>query len=133
MTHTVNLMLDFRYDDTWGANLNLNYGSGTPYSPPVEQGAQKSINSERMPWLMNLDAKVNYNMNLWGMQFQVFVEALNIFDRWNVTNLGPGEGTGGNRDWTTFYHLYGDENGPWDDMEVYGEPFQLRIGGSISF
>ncbi len=133
VTHTVNLMLDFRDADTWGANFNFSFGSGTPYSPPVEQGTQKNINSERMPWSMNLDAKVNYNINMWGMQFQLFVEALNIFDRWNVSNLGPDEGTGNNRDWTAFYYLYGDANGPWDDMNVYDEPFQLRVGGSVSF
>lgn len=131
-THTINVMLDFRYEG-FGLNVNTNLGSGTPYSPPVETGGQANINSARMPWLINVDAKATYSIELWGLDFGVFVEGFNLLDRWNVTNFGANEGGGSGSDWTEFYHFYDDENGPWDDMEVYGEALQLRVGASVSF
>lgn len=132
VTHTINVMLDFR-QGPFGVNINANLGSGTPYSPPIEEGGQQEINTKRMPWLINLDAKATYDLELWGLNFGLFVEAFNLFDRWNVTNFGSNEGSGSGSDWTYYYENYEDENGPWDDMEVYGEPLQIRVGASISF
>jgi len=131
-THTFNIMFDFRHE-AFGLNINFNVGSGTPYSPPSSASGQPKINSERMPWTMGLDAKATYTLELGGMSFGLFLEGFNLMDRWNVTNFGADEGDGNGQDWTYAYEDHDDPDGPWDDVEVYGEPLQFRGGVSFSF
>ncbi len=131
-THTVNAVLDFR-SGNFGVNTTVNYGSGMPYSPPSEGSGQPQINTERMPWTIDWNVRANYDIELIGLKYSVFAELINILNRRNVYNFGVDEGDGSNADWTPFYYFYDDPDGPYDDIEVYGDPFRLRVGVSVGF
>lgn len=131
-THTVNLNIDVR-DQQWGINNNLDYGSGLPYTPPRTSGSPRVVNGERLPWTMNWDARLNYDLKFAGVNTSFIVEVLNVLNKWNVLNLGNDAGTGSGEDWTTWLKLYDRPQGPFDDLDVYGNPRSIRLGVSVGF
>jgi hypothetical protein len=132
--HTINATFDIRDVNKWGVNVTMVYGSGAPFSTPVETG-QPEINNLRMPWTLNLDAKFNYDLSFGGMKYSFFVEAKNITTLFhkNAVYLGYNEGQSGGEDYTTWLNRYNDPDGPFDDMEAYDLPCTLRAGLTVSF
>lgn len=135
-THKLDLTLDYRTNfgiHNVGANTTVSYGSGMPYSKPPSGAGQPEINSERMPWTVNWNVKGEYSVTYWGLTYTVFCEVINLLNRENVFNFGEDEGDGAGSDWLPWYYRYGDPNGPYDDMECFGDPLRLRVGLDIGF
>jgi outer membrane receptor protein involved in Fe transport len=135
-THKLDLTLDYRTNyniHNFGANTTVSYGSGMPYSKPPAGAGQPEINSERMPWTLDWNVKGEYSVTYWGLTYTVFCEVINLLNRDNVFNFGEDEGDGAGSDWLPWYYRYDDANGPYDDMECYGDPLRLRIGLDIGF
>jgi hypothetical protein len=131
-THTLNFNVDIRTDQ-WGVFNELSYGSGYPYTPPRTSGSQPVVNDERMPWTMTWNARLNYDMKFAGLTTSIFADVLNVLNKWNVLNLGANAGDGAGEDWTTWLFLYDDPDGPFDDVDVYGDPRSIRLGVSVGF
>jgi len=135
-THTLDVMFDYRTNrenHNFGVNTTVVYGSGMPYSKPKEGSGQPEVNTERMPWTMDWNIKVNYDVEFLGLNYSAYCEVLNILNRRNVYNFGADEGDGAGEDWIPFYYFYGDADGPYDDLEVWGDPMRLRVGLSVGF
>ena len=99
-THTVNANFDFRIPrgegPVWGGtrwlqglglSLQWNYGSGMPYTASSQGTADPQINSGRMPWTMNTDAKLNKIWWIGDTSVNVYVWVLNVFNRLNVNEI----------------------------------------------
>ncbi len=135
-THKLDLTLDYRTNfsiHNFGANTTVTYGSGMPYSKPPEGVGQPDINSERMPWTVSWNVKADYSVTYLGLNYSLFCEVINLLNRENVFNFGEDEGDGAGSDWLPWYYRYGDADGPYDDMECYGDPLRLRVGLDIGF
>jgi hypothetical protein len=170
--HKISMNVDFRYDKgqgpTWGGkkllqnaglNVLVNAASGTPYTPTTvynevtlgNVAAQPvgPLNSRYGPWTFQVDAKLNKTFEVGRQSLDVYVWALNIFDRDNVINVYTGSGSAAT---TNFLNTpdgedflsrnaltYGDdvaaerfrlaENIP----TLHGIPRMVRFGARLSF
>ncbi|MCK4408549.1 MAG: TonB-dependent receptor [Candidatus Eisenbacteria sp.] len=75
----------------WEITFDYNYGSGLPYTPRTlgQKGIDpESIYSGRRPshQLLNLKGRKRYK--LYGQEFSLFFEAMNVFDKRNPLTLG---------------------------------------------
>ncbi len=99
-THMVNANFDFRIprgegpvwgDTRWlqglGLTLQWNYGSGMPYTASSQGTADPLINSGRMPYTMNTNAKLNKIWWLGDTSLNVYVWVTNLFNRTNVNEI----------------------------------------------
>ncbi|UCH78766.1 MAG: TonB-dependent receptor [Candidatus Coatesbacteria bacterium] len=136
-THKVDLTVDYRFTlaeiHGLGVNSTLSYGSGMPYSKPPMGTGQPEINAERMPWTIDWNVKGEYSLTYWGLTYTAYCEVINLLNRENVYNFGEDEGDGAGSDWLPWYYFYGDADGPYDDMECYGDPLRVRVGLDIGF
>ena len=135
-THKLDVTFDYQTGfgiHNFRANTTVSYGSGMPYSKPPSGTGQPDINSERMPWTLDWNVKGEYAVTYWGLTYTLFCEVINLLNRDNVFNFGEAEGDGAGADWLPWYYFYGDSNGPYDDIECYGDPLRLRVGLDIGF
>ena len=75
----------------WEMTFDYSYGSGLPYTPRVlgqKEIDPESVNSARRPSHQTLDLKGRKRYELYGQEFSLFFEALNVFDKRNPLNLG---------------------------------------------
>ena len=75
----------------WEITFDYNYGSGLPYTPRIlgqKEIDPESVNSGRRPshQLLNLKGRKRYK--LYGQEFSLFFEAMNVFDKRNPLTLG---------------------------------------------
>lgn len=114
--HKFAMNFDFRYDksqgptlggrkflENAGLNILLNAASGTPYTPTevynevtlanVATQPIGPLNSRYGPWTFQVDAKLNKMVPVAGQNLELYVWALNIFNRDNVTNVYTGTGS----------------------------------------
>jgi outer membrane receptor protein involved in Fe transport len=135
-THKLDVTMDYRthYEiHNFGVNTTVSYGSGMPYSKPPEGTGQPEINAERMPWTLDWNVKGEYALTYWGLTYTAYCEIINLLNRDNVYNFGEDEGDGAAADWLPWYYFYGDADGPYDDIECYGDPLRIRVGLDIGF
>ena len=135
-THKLDLTMDYRTNyqiHNFGVNTTVSYGSGMPYSKPPEGTGQPEINAERMPWTLDWNLKGEYSLTYWGLTYTAYCEVINLLNRDNVFNFGEDEGDGAAADWLPWYYFYGDADGPYDDIECYGDPLRIRVGLDIGF
>jgi len=84
-----------RLPDRWGIDLLWRYGSGLPYSPPTRGGIiQPPYNTETGPWTSTLDLHADKGLSVFGLDYTLFVEVLNLLDRRNPNRayLNPATG-----------------------------------------
>jgi outer membrane receptor protein involved in Fe transport len=107
--HKVSASIDYRFVDkdgprflggqplsNAGINVLFTAGSGFPYTPTftfneVTTGASSSrpsgpVNSSYGPWTFRTDVKANKRFKIVGLQGDIYVWALNLFNRANATN-----------------------------------------------
>lgn len=75
----------------WEVTFDYNYGSGTPYTPTFvgqKEIQPETINSGRLPSHQILNLRGTKKYRLYGQEFRLFFEALNVFDKRNVAGLG---------------------------------------------
>lgn len=90
--------------DNWDITVLSRFSSGQPYTPgtfdPAE--AQKKYNSETGPPISNTDLKMRKSFNFRGIQFSIFADIFNLFNRRSV------QISYGFNPWTGEPYKYGD-------------------------
>lgn len=89
--HTVTGFLFVSDPGNWEVTFDYNYGSGTPYTPTFvgqKEIVPETINSGRLPSHQILNLRGTKKYRLYGQEFRLFFEALNVFDKRNVAGLG---------------------------------------------
>jgi outer membrane receptor protein involved in Fe transport len=95
--------------ENFGANVVLQAGSGTPYSPqkvfnevtlaavsPIPDGPR---NSEYSPWTLNIDMKIERTFDVRAYKLSAYVWVKNLLDRNNVYSVYEGTGSADNTGW----------------------------------
>jgi len=88
--HTLSANLDYRFNK-WGANLLFNAGSGFPYTPKrVEDTIYQAtfstaypvggVNSVYTDWTYNLDLRLDRDIELAGVNFNIYLWVMNLLD-----------------------------------------------------
>jgi hypothetical protein len=99
--HSFVLQGDFRFPRdfkvvalrNFGINVISEANSGLPYTKRDYRGNRVgTTNQYRKPWTYNTDLTVDKGFSLGGMEFNVFVQVYNLFDRINVMNVYPATG-----------------------------------------
>jgi hypothetical protein len=67
----------------WTSNIQFDYGSGLPYSTY----ASNKVNDQRRPWTSRTDVRLMRTFDLFDVNFNVFMDVFNIFDKRNVSYL----------------------------------------------
>ncbi len=140
--HTVTSFFFVSDPGNWEVTFDYNYGSGTPYTPRIlgqKQIDPEKVNSGRLPSHQILNLRGTKKYRLYGQEFRLFFEALNVFDKRNITRLG----TYGAEYYTTTGGLGGayietDPEGrerlePLNDPSVYSEGRVIRIGVALDW
>lgn len=108
--HSISLNADIRFleddhlnlfglslPDKWGLNVLWQYGSGLPYTymPPQVRSEERPqrVNEYRMPWTSTVDMKLDKDFELVSMDYKVFLEVKNLFDKENVEFVEEETGT----------------------------------------
>jgi outer membrane receptor for ferrienterochelin and colicin len=89
--HTLTGFLFVSDPGNWEMTFDYSYGSGTPYTPVYlgqKQIDPESVNSGRLPSHTTVNLRGTKKYRLYGREFRLFFEALNVFDKRNVTGLG---------------------------------------------
>ena len=94
-THTINATLVLTKPENWTVSFIGSIKSGTPYTPSVPSSIQPvkfEVNSERRPWIKNVDMRAEKFFKFKGTKFSVFMQVENLFDTMNEiyvwTNTG---------------------------------------------
>ncbi len=85
-THTINGTITLSKTDNWIFSAIGSIQSGTPYTPTVPSSIKPikyETNSERRPWIKNVDMKLEKFFRLKGTRFSIFAEVRNVFDTMN--------------------------------------------------
>ncbi len=89
--HTLTGFLFVSDPGNWEVTFDYSYGSGTPYTP-IYLGQKEidpeSVNSGRLPSHTMVNLRGTKKYRLYGREFRLFFEALNVFDKQNITGLG---------------------------------------------
>ncbi len=98
--HAINVNADFRiprnegpawggtrYLQGFGLSMQWSYGSGFPYNASSQATADPVINGERYPYTMSTTAKLNKMFWMGDTSLNVYVWALNLFNRANINNI----------------------------------------------
>lgn len=122
--HTFSFDLLIGEPGNWTMGLYGNFQTGLPYSIRVEP------NTERMPWLGNLDLRASKTFHFFGFEESVFLRVLNLLDHRNIYYVHESSGKpdlplGIERN-TRNLNIY-------DDPSNYGPGRQVRLGLSVDF
>jgi len=82
-THTLNATVTLNKDSNWLASVIASLQSGTPYTPSLPSSVQATNfeqNSDRRPWLANVDLKLQKFFKLSGARFSLFMQVQNVLD-----------------------------------------------------
>ncbi len=140
--HTVTGFLFFSDPGNWEVTFDYNYGSGSPYTPQFlgqKVIIPETVNSGRLPSHQVLNMRGTKKYKLYGQEFRLFFEALNVFDKRNVVRLGAYG--------AEYYTEAGDPGGgfvevdqegreylqPLRDPSSYAEGLTIRIGVAIDW
>lgn len=135
--HTLNANV-FVGEENWGVSLLGTMNSGQPYTPSRLGGAYTgrnvltglANNSRRKPLVVRFDLEAYKNLALPGVDLQVFLRVLNIFDSKNPLNVWSDTGK---PDFTLQTQEISDYDTGWfSDPTYYSEPRALYIGTKIS-
>jgi len=140
--HTVTGFLFVSDPGNWEMTFEYSYGSGTPYTPRVLDQKEidpEKVNSGRLPSHQLLHIRGTKKYKLYGQEFSLFFEAVNVFDKKNISWLG----NYGAEYYTEYGGLGGayvetdaEENKylePLHDPSVYEEGRLIRVGIAIDW
>lgn len=93
--HTVNASLGYNTKD-YGMSFIGQYGSGLPYTPRRSEDITSLLtNASVKPPTFNVDARGYYRISLFGMNPELFVRIMNLFDTLNEVNVYNDTGRAG--------------------------------------
>lgn len=90
-THTLNVSVVFT-QPSWIIGLVGKYGSGLPYTPEYQNQRTAFENSERKPSTFSVDLNAAYRIKLGKIEFQLYSQVKNLFDRANALQVFPDTG-----------------------------------------
>lgn len=82
-THVLNGTISVGKARNWQASAIGYVRTGTPYTPSVPSSVQPiefEVNSDRRPWLKNVDIKLEKYFSVKKVQFSIFMHVNNVFD-----------------------------------------------------
>lgn len=85
--HTLNFDLYVSLPGRWNLTFAGNYSTGLPYTI---SGADP--NTERSPSFAQFDFRVAKTFEVWGLQPQIYLNILNLFDKQNIYGVYPSSG-----------------------------------------
>lgn len=93
--HTINTSLGLN-TDLYGVSFIGQYGSGLPYTPRRSKDITSLLtNADKKPATFTVDMRGYYKINLFGLQSEVFLRVLNLFDRLNEVGVYDDTGRAG--------------------------------------
>jgi outer membrane receptor protein involved in Fe transport len=94
-THTLNASVTLSKTNDWLASLIGEVRNGTPYTPSVPSSIQAvsfDQNSDRRPWITNVNLRVEKFFKIFNSRFSIFMQIENLLDTQNEifvhTNTG---------------------------------------------
>ena len=90
-THTLNVSVVFT-QPSWIIGLVGKYGSGLPYTPEYQNQRTAFENCERKPSTFSVDLNAAYRIKLGKIEFQLYSQVKNLFDRANALQVFPDTG-----------------------------------------
>ncbi|MFH1582031.1 MAG: hypothetical protein ABIC39_08220, partial [Pseudomonadota bacterium] len=80
--------------------------SGLPYTPMLPEGQTRvEKNSERMPWTVSFDLRLNRDFMVAGLDASIFLKVNNVFDRLNASKVWQKTGEAWNEGPTSSFSL----------------------------
>ncbi len=82
-THVLNGTITFSSADNWQVSAIGSVQSGTPYTPSLPSSVQAvdfEINSDRRPWLTNVDLKIQKFFRVGTSRLSLFMQVQNLLD-----------------------------------------------------
>jgi len=113
----------------WSIDLSLNYATGAPYTDPKSLSKKPARNNARFPSISNMDVEIHKNFEIFGIDTDVFMRVLNLFDQRNL--IAWDDTDQDLRNWLVAQP--GDYLGPFGDYTVYGPPRNIVGGVKITF
>ncbi len=95
-TSTLNLSLNVGNPSDWNIGIILGYGSGLPYTENTRYSrGLKFENGGRKPTTFNVDLRANKNLELFGLDLNVFLLVYNLLDIRNEYGVSSTTGRAG--------------------------------------
>ncbi len=167
-THRIYVNLDYRYDDNdgpeifgakvfenLGANLLFSANSGFNFTRWEGYGNQRDplepLNASTTPWTFQLDARIDKTVKIAGIDFNIYLWVINLFNTQNVVNVFNNSGDAYDDGWITYkqgaaivegYRTFGEQFAQtYIDLyrnlnytsANFGVPRQIRLGIRLNY
>lgn len=138
--HTLNMSLNYSAKK-WGASTILQYGSGTPYTPALQNpstGTTMVTNSQIKPSTFDCDIRAYYEVQFKVLKLVFFTRIFNLFDTRNQKGVYSSTGRA-DYDWINemqarSVRLYVNTVDQWfRDATKYSEPRRIELGMNLEF
>jgi len=127
--HSFLLNAGYEVEKNWLVSLTVNYATGSPYTDPRSLSKKPTRNNARYPDISNVDVQLSKYFDVYGLDTEVFVRVLNLFDQRNLINWDDTDQDF--RNWLVANP--GDYLGPFGDYTVYDQPRNIVGGIRVSF
>jgi outer membrane receptor for ferrienterochelin and colicin len=123
--HTLNFDLYVGLPQRWDLTFSGSYSTGLPYTI---SGADP--NTERSPYFSLFNFRLSKTFEVWGIQPQLYLNILNLFDRQNIYGVYP---SSGQPDLPLNVENTPLNQSIYNDPSNYSPGRQIYIGAAISF
>lgn len=123
--HSLNFDLYVGLPGKWDITFAGHYSSGLPYTI---SGAVP--NTERAPYFALFDFRLSKKFEIYGLQPQLYLNVINLFDRKNIYSVYP---TSGKADLPLNVEKTPLNLSRYNDPSNYGPGRQIYLGAAISF
>jgi outer membrane receptor protein involved in Fe transport len=143
--HTLNGTFSYT-QQTWGGSLIAQFGSGTPYTPPIatdpESNSNVSVfmtNTGIKPFFFNSDMRLYKSVQMDALKMTLFLRVNNLFDIMNETGVYGDTGRAGetkdqrdeiDRNPKQYINTVTDY---FTNATFYSEPRRIEFGTTIEF
>lgn len=127
--HTITAIQDIKLHRKWRLNFAFKYGTGQPYTEITDQyivvdpaghtyrdGLEGEKNLYRLPDYHRLDIGVFYTTRMFGLPTEIYLQAVNVYDRENV-----------------WFYAYETSENPPEIEKISMVPFLPTAGFSVQF
>jgi len=141
----------------WRASFVYQFGTGLPFTPHDREERRQNpelVNSRRLPSVSTLSMQGERFFRAWGQSLTLYVQATNLLDAQNITDLAPdlfpeGPGSVDRRAYEVYYTETGRAGGafltqdrdgdgredwfPVHDPRVFAQGRTIRVGLGVQF
>jgi len=87
-THIINIVLSYKISSRLQIGTKFNYTTGIPLKEIIAVGKERSVieifEPTRYPAYHRLDLRMDYRFKMWGLDSNLYLEVLNIYNKKNV-------------------------------------------------